>query len=461
MSLYSCPSFCVLFLSVALRSLHQKNFIHRDLKLDNVMFLEKSPDSPIKIIDLGNIVELDSSDAVHKGKHLVGTPGFLAPESIAHKEYSKKSDIWQAGCTLYSLLSGLPPFDPNNMKQVTDFTYYPMTGPAWEGISANAKSLVSKMLKKNPDHRISVSEILDHSWLIDEAPDKEFDRDYFTRIKHLALRNKMKAFFMESSLLEGNAKRRKSLRDAIPIFKQASSTQFEVLDQVDETARNDVEVFHSKMRVLKNKVVSSITEGGHWGAGAGGRKEIDYTAFTNMLKECHLEELCSLHIFNIFDIGNTGTIDPREFLLTMLAFRTDKLHIAGEESGGLGPAVEQSGEENGEGEGGVSVCLSTSHVDMASTNNQSPVSRVDKDEDEIRLLFNVFDIKETGYIDLEELKIAVNFLLYMGSDQPQTLPNVHELFSLIDVSQNGRIDYCEFKQFYRHLISSHISLKNN
>jgi serine/threonine protein kinase len=60
---------------VALQSLHQKNFIHRDLKLDNVMFLEKAYDSPIKIIDLGNIIELDSPDGVFKDDYLVGTPG--------------------------------------------------------------------------------------------------------------------------------------------------------------------------------------------------------------------------------------------------------------------------------------------------------------------------------------------------------------------------------------------------
>lgn len=463
-------SFYFIFL-VALRSLHKKNFIHRDLKLDNVMFLEKSSDSPIKIIDLGNVVELDTSDAVFKGQHMVGTPGFLAPETILHKEYSKKSDIWQAGCTLYSLLSGLPPFDPNNNKQVTEFAYYPMTGPAWDDISTSAKSLVTKMLKRNPDHRISVSDILDHPWLVDEAPNKEFNRDYFTRIKHLALRNKMKAFFLETSLLEGHTKRRKSLRDAIPIFRHASDvallsashsrsqSQFEVVDQVDEGTRNDVEAFQSKMRILKNMVVTSIAGGGgHWGAGVGGRKEINYTAFTELLTECHLQELCTLHVFNIFDIGNTGTIDPREFLLTMLAFRTDNGGAGGEgsSSGASGiPAMLARHKENKDEDGDpFSGSVSMSHV-TDSQHHQQPAPP-GENEDEIRLLFNVFDIKETGYIDLEELKIAVNFLLYMGSDQPQALPNIHELFSIIDVSQNGRIDYPEFKQFYRHLIASHI-----
>jgi calcium-dependent protein kinase len=427
---------------VALQSLHNKNFIHRDLKLDNVMFLEKAYDSPIKIIDLGNVVELDSKDAVFQDDYIVGTPGYLAPESLMRKEYSKKSDIWQAGCTLYSLLSGTPPFDPNNDKQITHFGHYPMTGPAWDDVSSCAKSLVSKLLKKNPDHRLSVEEILKHPWLVDDAPDKDFNQDYFVRIKHLALRNKMKTFFLESSLVEGNMKRRKSLREVLPIFKQASdvallSEKQLQSDHGSSEVRNNVEVFNSKMKVLKHMVVSSISSNL-----TEGNKEIDYTTFTNMLKECNLQELCSLQIFNIFDIGNTGTIDPREFLLTMVAFRHDKPMCKIDDTREI--EVYDDLEATALGD-----CKSDDSSDYESASDR---------DDEVRLLFNLFDIKDAGYIELDELRIAVNFLLYMGSDQPQTLPNIHELFSTIDVAKNGRIDFPEFKQFYKHLIASHISL---
>ena len=435
--------FCI---PVALQSLHRRNFIHRDLKLDNVMFLEKSYDSPVKIIDLGNVVELKSSDAVYQSPTLVGTAGYLAPESILNKEYSKSSDIWQVGCTLYSLLSGLPPFDPNNYKQVTDFAYFPMTGPAWQNISGNVKSLVSKMLKKNPEHRMSLRDILQHPWLADEAPDIEFDRDYFTRIKHLALRNKMKSFFLESALMEGHTKRKRNLREALPILKQSSdvalltSTQIEELDESEQVMKK-VNAFHAKMKLLKNMVVNSITRN------ISEKKEINYETFTGMLKECQLQELCTLQIFNIFDIGNTGTIDPREFLLTMLAFRAEKPEVAGYNR--------RLSIEDKEG-----ADVTVSNIEMMCNKKNSETEIELENEDEIQLFFNVFDIKETGYIDLEELKIAVNFLLYMGSDQPQLLPNVDELFSIIDVSQNGQIDYSEFKQFYRHVIASHLSLHN-
>jgi serine/threonine protein kinase len=48
-----------------------------------------------------------------------GTPGYIAPESITYHTYSAKTDLWQAGCTLYSLLSGLLPYGRDDYEQVT------------------------------------------------------------------------------------------------------------------------------------------------------------------------------------------------------------------------------------------------------------------------------------------------------------------------------------------------------
>ena len=52
-----------------------------------------------------------------------GTPGYIAPESILYHTYSAKTDLWQAGCTLYSLLSGMLPFNRDDYEQVTHQRY--------------------------------------------------------------------------------------------------------------------------------------------------------------------------------------------------------------------------------------------------------------------------------------------------------------------------------------------------
>jgi calcium-dependent protein kinase len=86
----------------ALESIHRRNYIHRDLKLDNLLLVSDAEDSPVKIIDFGCMVQLPLGQHVsHRKNELAGTPGCYAPESLLRFEYSFKSDIWQVGCILY------------------------------------------------------------------------------------------------------------------------------------------------------------------------------------------------------------------------------------------------------------------------------------------------------------------------------------------------------------------------
>jgi serine/threonine protein kinase len=91
---------------LALESIHRRNYIHRDLKLENLLLVSSEEDSPIKIIDFGCMVQLPLGQSVyHRPGEIAGTPGCYAPESLSRNEYSFKSDIWQAGCILYWFVS--------------------------------------------------------------------------------------------------------------------------------------------------------------------------------------------------------------------------------------------------------------------------------------------------------------------------------------------------------------------
>jgi len=149
---------------LALDSLHKRGFIHRDLKLENLMLARDSTDSPVKIIDFGLMVRVPAeyTDGVYRDTCVVGTPGYIAPESIQHYDYSPSSDLWQVGCIVYSMLSGLPAFHPQDSFQRT---YFDMSGVGWDGVSDSAKDLVEKLLQKNPRYRLSIQGILDHPWV--------------------------------------------------------------------------------------------------------------------------------------------------------------------------------------------------------------------------------------------------------------------------------------------------------
>lgn len=86
--------------------MHARGIIHRDLKPDNILFVDKSIDSEIKIADFGLSVKTDSRRDLTS---IVGTPLYVSPNVLKGK-YDATSDNWSAGVILYVLLVGYPPF---------------------------------------------------------------------------------------------------------------------------------------------------------------------------------------------------------------------------------------------------------------------------------------------------------------------------------------------------------------
>lgn len=96
--------------------MHGKNIIHRDLKLENIMFVNKKRDSTLKIIDFG--LSIINSNSNTSGMHTkVGTPLYVAPEVLEGK-YGPEVDIWGLGVIMYYILCGEPPFMGNTQIEV-------------------------------------------------------------------------------------------------------------------------------------------------------------------------------------------------------------------------------------------------------------------------------------------------------------------------------------------------------
>lgn len=89
----------------ALASMHRQNFLHRDIKSDNI-FLSKSGN--VKLADFGWAVGLTKEEP--KRTEAVGTPHWMAPELILQKEYGEKVDIWSMGITAIEMAEASPPF---------------------------------------------------------------------------------------------------------------------------------------------------------------------------------------------------------------------------------------------------------------------------------------------------------------------------------------------------------------
>lgn len=83
----------------ALDYIHNKGFVHRDIKLENLIFVNEGT-LDLKIADFGLSENLSKKKCLFKR---CGTPGYVAPEILDDKDYNFKVDIFSAGIVLYIL----------------------------------------------------------------------------------------------------------------------------------------------------------------------------------------------------------------------------------------------------------------------------------------------------------------------------------------------------------------------
>ena len=145
----------------ALRYIHGKNVIHRDLKIGNLFISEKME---VKLGDFGLASKLEYDG--QKRKTICGTPNYIAPEVLDSKTgHSFEVDIWALGVIMYTLLIGRPPFETNDVKKTYNLIKMnAYSFPDQISISPEAKSLITQILKSDPNRRPTLTEILEHEF---------------------------------------------------------------------------------------------------------------------------------------------------------------------------------------------------------------------------------------------------------------------------------------------------------
>ena len=91
-----------------------------------------------------------------------GTPLFMAPEVLEGK-YTHKCDIWALGCVTYILITGKHPFKSANKQQLSKrILRVDYSVPDY--FSAELRSILAYMLKRDPKQRPTAKELWDHAW---------------------------------------------------------------------------------------------------------------------------------------------------------------------------------------------------------------------------------------------------------------------------------------------------------
>ncbi|NYI71226.1 serine/threonine-protein kinase [Naumannella cuiyingiana] len=92
----------------ALAYSHKNGIVHRDIKPANVML---TPTGQVKVMDFGIARAVaDTSATMTQTAAVIGTAQYLSPEQARGETVDNRSDIYSAGCVLYELLTGRPPF---------------------------------------------------------------------------------------------------------------------------------------------------------------------------------------------------------------------------------------------------------------------------------------------------------------------------------------------------------------
>uniref|UniRef100_A0A7N8YDR8 Calcium/calmodulin-dependent protein kinase 1Da n=1 Tax=Mastacembelus armatus TaxID=205130 RepID=A0A7N8YDR8_9TELE len=149
----------------AVNYLHKMGIVHRDLKPENLLYFNPQDESKIMISDFGLSKMEGSGDVMSTA---CGTPGYVAPEVLAQKPYSKAVDCWSIGVIAYILLCGYPPFyDENDSKLFEQILKadYEFDAPYWDDISDSAKDFISSLMEKDPAKRFTCEQALRHPWI--------------------------------------------------------------------------------------------------------------------------------------------------------------------------------------------------------------------------------------------------------------------------------------------------------
>ena len=184
-------------LAQALKYLHNKGIAHRDIKPDNILCVNSSAPSPVKLCDFDLCSEASIDISTPTLLTPVGSVEYMAPEVVdtfliddydddddESICYNKKCDLWSLGVIMYILLCGYAPFAGNcgldcgwdRGESCTDCQERLFSSikegrlvfpdQHWAAISPLAKDLIQRLLVKDSGARLDANQVLDHPWIL-------------------------------------------------------------------------------------------------------------------------------------------------------------------------------------------------------------------------------------------------------------------------------------------------------
>jgi class 3 adenylate cyclase/tRNA A-37 threonylcarbamoyl transferase component Bud32 len=148
----------------ALREVHSRGIIHRDIKPGNLMARD---DGSIVLADFGIAKRLGEDKGRTRQGELYGTPYYISPEQIEGSPATMQSDIYALGIIFHEMLTGQRPFDADSVSGLIAL-HVSAPRPKLPGELAEYQGLLDRMIAVDPRNRFEkaddVLEAIDEVW---------------------------------------------------------------------------------------------------------------------------------------------------------------------------------------------------------------------------------------------------------------------------------------------------------
>jgi eukaryotic-like serine/threonine-protein kinase len=143
----------------ALAAAHDAGLVHRDLKPANVLLVRAGEDDArVKVVDFGVAKRVGGATQLTEAGMLVGTVDYMAPEQIRGDAVDGRADVYAMGALLTVMLTGVPPFDADNVATIVHqhLSVTPRSVREREPtISPALEAVVKRCLLKDPASRFA------------------------------------------------------------------------------------------------------------------------------------------------------------------------------------------------------------------------------------------------------------------------------------------------------------------
>lgn len=322
---------------LAIKHIHEKKIIHRDLKSGNI-FLTKN--GLVKLGDFGIAKRFQKT--MDKAKTFIGTPYYLSPEIINGKPYDSKSDIWSLGVLLYEMMTFKMPFNANSLPMLSVKIMRGQYIPPPTIYTKDLRELVTKCLTVEPKNRPSIQEILRmpiiqnriRSFLTENQYNKEFNKTITKKYKEkekTIIKNKeikgLNVDVFNPSVISGNPISNLNIkksnnndnREQINDFFRQKNLKKEKEEKEKEKKKHEFQDFVKEMRKSKrfgNIGQNQYNESGvMWGKNQENQRPILFKEDDNKTEDINLNDL-----MNSYDKNQVITEDQynKARLLDML-----------------------------------------------------------------------------------------------------------------------------------------------